>query len=133
MLSQAICTSTMCDSGKASIDEMDSVFQYLPASLQSRYQSAHDAILSAFQANYSWYDQVFGAFSSSCCTIQQLGQQADGLTAQMQAALGQVPVGVGGPGTQSQPVPILQGLLGGSNTALLVVGGLIVFYLFLEQ
>jgi hypothetical protein len=133
MFGQAICTSVDCDSGKASIDEMDAVFQSLPINLQSRYQSAHDGIMAAFQKNYSWYDQIFGAFSPSCCTIQQLGNQADGLTAQMQAALGQIPVGVGGPGTQSQPIPFLSGLLGGSNTSLLLIGGLIVAYFVLKK
>jgi hypothetical protein len=132
MLSQ-ICTSQQCVSGKASVDEMDAVYQSLPANLQARYQSSHDAIIRAFNDNYSWYDSVFGAFAPSCCTIQQIGQQADGLTAQMQSAIGQYPIGVVGPGTQSQPTGLLTDLLGGSNTALLVIGALILAYVVIKR
>ncbi len=96
----AVCTSTMCDSGSASVTEMDSVYQSLPSDIQSRFQSAHDLIMAGYNANYSFYDSWI-PFNPVCCTLQQIGQQADTLTNQMQVALGQVPSG-SGPGTQSQ-------------------------------
>ena len=96
----AVCTTPMCDSGSASVSEMDNVYQSLPIDTQSRFQSAHDSIMASYNANYSFYDDWI-PFNPVCCTLQQIGQQADTLTNQMQLALGQVPTAPG-PGTQSQ-------------------------------
>jgi hypothetical protein len=132
MLAQSpVPTTSTCDSGQTSILEMDSVFQSLAPSLQVQFQSAHDEIMSRYNA--TWYPGIdWIPFNPACGTIYSLGIQADGLTAQMQSAEGQAPIGVSGPASGSQS-PFLAGLLGSGNTTVLVIGGLILAYLLLKR
>ncbi len=92
--SDGICTTPMCDAGKASVDEMNAVFMQLGESAQSNFGSSVNAINSAFGNIYSWYSDWI-PFNPDCCTMQALGAQADNLTNQMQQALGVVPTGAG--------------------------------------
>lgn len=124
MLSQGICTTPMCTAGRASVEQMDSVYQANASNLQS-FQSAHDAILSTFQSYWITIDEWI-PFNPECCAIQQLGAQADQLTMQMQQALGQNPVSAG-PGSQSQSPDWLSGLFGASGKWVLIFGVLALF------
>ena len=127
-----IPTAADCDAGQASVLEMDSVFQSLSSDLQAQYRGAHDAIMNAYNGEWYWGINWI-PFNPQCGTMQELGNQADALTAQMQSAAGQVPVGVGGPATQASQSSILSGLIGGQGTTLLIVGGLVVAYLVLKK
>ncbi len=99
-----ICTAAMCGAGDASINQMDAIFLSLPANLQASFQSAHDTLMSSYNtlAN-SYWDYV--PFNTHCCTQQQMGQQADVLTCQMQTANGQSCLPAG-PGSQSSGISI---------------------------
>jgi hypothetical protein len=124
MLRQGICTTSMCSAGRASIEEMDAVYNSLESTLQPRFQSAHDSILSTYQQYWVSVDEWI-PFNPECCAIQQLGYQADSLTSQMQQASGQVSSGPG-PGTQAQPTDWLSGLFGPSGKWM-VLGGILLF------
>jgi hypothetical protein len=132
MLGQSpIPTSSTCTDAQTSILQMDSVFQSLSAEMQSRFQSAHDTIMASYQSQ--WSDTLtYIPFECALTSLYALGIQADGLTAQMQSAAGQVPVGVGGPASGSHQ-SLLPGLLGTQSTAVLVIGVLVVGYLLLRK
>lgn len=107
----AICTTPDCDTGQASILQMDGVFQSLPANLQYSFQSAHDSIMQAY--NNTWYTGInWIPFNPSCCTIQDLGTQADALTVAMQTAMGQTPVHPLTPQGMSMSGLIVLGIIG---------------------
>lgn len=126
-----IATSSTCTDAQTSILEMDSVYQSLPGNLQGQFQSAHDTIMGSYQSQ--WSDTLtYIPFECSLTSLYSLGVQADGLTAQMQSAMGQTPIGVPGPATGAQQ-PLLSGLLGSGNTTVLLVGGLVVLYLVLRK
>lgn len=113
-MGDGICTTPQCDSGAASVQEMNAVFVQLSDPQKSPFQSSVDAINSSFQSVYSWYDSWI-PFNSDCCTVGNLGTQADALTAQMQSVLGAIPVGPG-PSTQSTglsvPALVVLGVVG---------------------
>jgi hypothetical protein len=132
MLAQSpIPTSSTCTDAQTSILQMDSVFQSLSYALQAQFQSAHDTIMTSYQSQWS-STLTYIPFECSLTSLYALGIQADGLTAQMQSAEGQTPIGVGGPASGAQS-SLLPSLLGGSNTALLIVGGLVVLYLVVKR
>lgn len=133
MLAQTpiIPTTGTCRTGQSSILQMDSVFQSLSSNLQAEFQSAHDTIMSSY--NSTWFPGIdWIPWDPSCGIIGALGVQADGLTAQMQSAEGQIPVGVGGPASTSQQ-SLLPSLFGGQGTAVLLIGTLIFGYLLLKR
>jgi hypothetical protein len=99
--STAVCTTPMCDSGAASVAAMDSLFQSLGS--PSQFQSQHDQIMGAFNQTYSWYSGLI-PFNPNCCSVQQIGQQADALTVAMGGASN-------GPATQAQGMSITSILL----------------------
>jgi hypothetical protein len=101
----AVCTTPMCDSGSASVSQMDALYQQLGQ--PSQYQQAHDAIMASYNQSYSWYSDLI-PFNPDCCTLQQIGQQADALSSQMSGGT----IGAG-PSTQGQ---------GMSLTTILVLG-----------
>jgi hypothetical protein len=127
-----IPTAATCDEGQASVLQMDSVFQSLSADLQSHFQSAHDAIMASY--NGTWYTGIdWIGFNPACGTMYNIGAQADALTVQMQTAEGQATISAPGPSTGSADLSLLPSLLGGSNTVLLIVGGLVVLYLVVKR
>lgn len=126
-----IPTTDNCDEGQASVLQMDAIYQSLSPDLQSMYKSSHDAIMASY--NGTWYTGIdLIPFNPSCGTMCALGNQAEGLSAQMQSAAGQVPIGVG-PSGQANQSSLLSSLLGTGNTTLLVVGALVVGYLVLKK
>src|ERR1700752_558454 len=117
-------TTATCTDAQTSILQMDSVFQSLSPDIQAKFQSAHDTIMQSYNAQ--WYDALtWIPLTCATTSLYALGVQADGLTAQMQSAAGQVPVGVGGPATGAYQ-SLLPSLLGGQSTAVLVIGVLVV-------
>lgn len=107
-----ICTTPMCDAGEASVSQMDIVFRSLPAGLQNQFRSTHDNIMDNLASVASWYSDWI-PFNPNCCTIQEIGQQADNLTHQMQVANGQVPSGpLSDPGGMSLTSMVVLGVLG---------------------
>lgn len=111
----AICTTPMCDSGHSSVMQMDSVYLGLDPEIRNQFQSSHDAILNTLNNTYSWYS-TWIPFNPDCCSMQTLGQQAEQLTAQMQAAAGAVTLGLGPAGDSGS------GLSLGAMVALGVAG-----------
>jgi hypothetical protein len=91
-LGAEVCSTPMCSAGAASVDQMQSVFDALGS--PSEFSSAVAGVKSAFDANYSAWDDWI-PFNPVCCTIRDLGVSADTLTNQMQTKYGQTPTGTG--------------------------------------
>jgi hypothetical protein len=126
-----IDTAATCDQGQTSILQMDSVFQSLSSDLQAQFQSAHDVIMSSYNA--TWYTGIdWIGFNPACGAMYSLGVQADALITQMQVAEGQTPINAPGPATGSS-ISLLPSLFGSSNTTLLLLGGLVIGYLLLKK
>lgn len=89
-LDDLVCTSTNYDAGVASVQMMDGVYQAAPDAIKQQFQSAHDSIMTTFNANYSWYGDWI-PFGAGCQLMGNLGAQADQLTSQIQIAMGQSP------------------------------------------
>lgn len=85
-----ICTTPMCSDARASVQQMRSTFNQLTAVAQfsrTRFESTVLSIENSFNANYSWYDDLI-PFNPVCCTLSQIGSQADALTADMLRSVG---------------------------------------------
>lgn len=82
--------TTDCNLGATAVQQMDSVFQSAPASVQANFQSAHDSIMTAFNNVYSWYSSYI-PFNPDCATICTIGTQAEQLMQSIQRAMGQNP------------------------------------------
>ena len=91
----SICTTPMCDDGKASVERMRATFDNLsntnPAFQRARFEPTVVSIETSFQAEWSWYDDLI-PFNPVCCTIADIGSAADTLTNQMLASIGAAPV-----------------------------------------
>jgi hypothetical protein len=124
-----ICTDANCDHGKASVEQMDSVYQSLSPDLQSKFKSSHDAIMASLNANWDWYTNWI-PFNATCCTICAIGVQADTLTQQMQTAAGQQPLDTGPSTGYGNPLPLPNLGLGGYGLLLLGVGALVIVGVF---
>ena len=123
-------TTATCTNAQTSILQMDSVYQSLPGNLQAQFQSAHDTIMGSYNQQWSW-SLAYIPFECGLTSLYALGVQADGLIAQMQSAMGQTPVGVGGPSNSS--TFNLSDLLGQGSSNILIIGGLVVAYLLLKE
>ena len=110
MLADAVCTTPQCTTGEAQIQEMDATFQSAPANVQAQFQGAHDAIMSSYNSIYGVLTNYI-PFNPDCCTIGDLGTQAQALEAQILSAMGQ---STGTPLTPGQGLPL--------TTILILVG-----------
>lgn len=79
-LAGGICTTPMCEDGKASVDQMLSVFHSLYS--PDIFAPAVQAILDSSNETYSWYSDLI-PFNPACCTMQAIGVQANAVTQQM--------------------------------------------------
>jgi hypothetical protein len=110
-----IPSSQDCVVGSQSVNLMDQTYQALPAGSQAQYQQQHDALMTAFNAQYSsWMSWI--PFNPSCCAVEQIGEQADNLTSQMTGGA------VTGPSVTPSgiPLPSLPNV-----TTLLIVAGVL--------
>lgn len=82
-----VCTSIDCDTGEAAVQQMIATFNQLNA--PSDFAPAVNALNTSFQQQQA---EAGFAFSSNCCAILQIGQQATALTNQMLAAAGKAPI-----------------------------------------
>ena len=116
-------TSGDCDAGSQSINLMDATFQALPASSQAQYQQQHDALMTAFNANYSFYSSWI-PLNPACCAVEQIGEQADALTSQMTGGA------VKGPSVTPSgiPLPSLPDV-----TTLLIVAGVVAILIMSQK
>lgn len=96
-LGDIVCTTPQCDAGAAAVNAMDSFYQSLDPGTQASYKQQHDSIMTAFNSAYSWYSSYI-PFNPTCCTVQQIGQQADALLCTMQGGTGCVPLASGSGG-----------------------------------
>jgi hypothetical protein len=118
-----ICTTPMCTDGKASVDQMNATFNDLvathPEFNASQFQPTVKSITDVFNATYSFYDPYI-PFNPVCCTIADIGAQADALTNEMLASVGGAPIP--GPSTQTDPLGML-----------LVIGGIIAAVMLIRE
>jgi hypothetical protein len=109
MLGDVVCSTPQCTTGEAQVQEMDATFQGAPSNVQAQFQSAHDSIMTSFNQIYGMLTNYI-PFNPDCCTIGDLGNQAQALQNQMLSAMGQS----GTPLTPSAGLPL--------GTLLILVG-----------
>src|SRR6516162_7396676 len=80
-----IPTSVTCQQGFQAVQEMDSIFQGAPASIQARFQSAHDSIMAEYNS-YSSLTCYIELYNGAVCS---LWVQATQLANRIQSAMGQ--------------------------------------------
>lgn len=90
-LNQTVCTTPMCKDGRAAVERMNWTYQYLDDQYQNfnpaTYQATVESIRSSLAAVDSWYADWI-PFNPTCCTIADIGAQADVITNQMLASVG---------------------------------------------
>lgn len=106
-MSTVVCTSAMCAQGKASVSEMRRVFNILsgnPSFNRAKFEPSVLSIEQTFDEQYNILSEWI-PFNPACCSIKDLGSQADRLTAQMQTAAGAAST-PGGPGTSAPGIDL---------------------------
>lgn len=86
----AICTGPMCADGKVAVEQARRVFNILsgnPAFNRAKFEPTLLGIEQTFEDNYSMFS-VWIPFNPYCCTIEEIGRQADQLTIDMQNSVG---------------------------------------------
>ena len=92
-LRQTVCTTPMCKDGRAAVARMDWTFQYLVVQYPNFNKTAYSATVESIKASLaaidSWYADLI-PFNPNCCTMADLGAQADNITNQMLGSVGAV-------------------------------------------
>lgn len=104
-MSNVICTSAMCQQGKASVDTMERTFNVLlgnPLFNRAHFEPTVTSLEQSFQDQWHFYTPYI-PFNPACCAIQDIGQQADDLTNAMLASVGAESTGTG-PSQQKPPI-----------------------------
>lgn len=90
-MATTVCTSTMCKTGRAAVAKMWYTLNYLRANEPSfnaaGFEPACRGIQASLDAVDSWYADLI-PFNPTCCTIDDIGRQADALANQMLASVG---------------------------------------------
>jgi len=90
-LKQTVCTTALCKSGRAAVSQMLYTFDYLRAQYTKfnagSFQPTVQALKAQLESVDSWYADMI-PFNPTCCTIDDIGRQADTLTNQMLASVG---------------------------------------------
>lgn len=110
----AVCTTPMCKSGRAAVAKMWYTFNYLKANYQNfnaaGFEPTCKSIQAALDSVDSWYAD-FIPFNPTCCTIDDIGRQADTITNQMLASVGGVTIPEPPPGTDWTSVIVFGGVV----------------------
>jgi len=88
-----VCTTPLCKSGRAAVAKARWTWQYLkdnyPGFNAGSFNPAIQSLEASLASVDSWYAD-FIPFNPVCCTIEDLGAQADILTNQMLGSVGAV-------------------------------------------
>jgi len=86
-----VCTTVLCKDGRAAVAKMWFTWNYLrdtfPNFNAASFESTAHSIQSALDAVDSWYADLI-PFNPTCCTIDDIGKQADLITNQMLVSVG---------------------------------------------
>lgn len=125
-LGDIFCTTPMCSAGQASVQQMLDTFQALGS--PSQYSGQVAAIKSSFDAVWPGSLYWLEGFNPACCTVRDIGVQADQLTAQMQPGipgLGPASQNQSGAGSSDYSGLITLGIVVAAGFALMQVRGLV--------
>lgn len=127
-MADLFCTTAMCARGRTSVNEMQNMYDTLSSDYtdfdRNRFAPTVSGIKKSFDDAYSVFSE-YVPFNPTCCTIAELGKQADTVTSQMLQSVSAAPAGQG---PSSAPPPIDIGGIG--NTVLWVIGGILVLNVF---
>lgn len=103
MLNQSsVCTTTLCKDGRADVQAMWYTLNYLRENYTdfeySRFQPTCQSIQQELNAVDSWYADLI-PFNPTCCTIENIGLEAQAITSQMLTSVGAVGVPAPPPST----------------------------------
>lgn len=114
MASTVCATSLMCKKGRSAVEQMSHTFDYLRDNNQGFNAAAFEptvrSIESEFNAIYSFYTEWI-PFNPDCCTIEDIGINADAITNQMLASVGAAGVPPPPPQTDWGTVIIVGGVI----------------------
>lgn len=131
-MASVLCSTPMCAQGRTSVQEMRNMFDTLVSAYtdfdRSRFEPTVVGIERSFNDAYSVFSE-YVPFNPTCCTIQQIGAQADSVTAQMLKSVSAVSPSVPGPATASPgfSLPDFSSMGTGAFLALAVVA-VLMFY-----
>lgn len=110
----SVCTTPLCKSGRAAVAKAWYTWHYLQDNYQNfnaaSYQPALQAIQASLDSVDSWYADLI-PFNPVCCTIDDLGAQAEILTNQMLASVGAVNIPPPPPQTDWLTVALVGGAI----------------------
>lgn len=88
----AICTTPMCSAGEASVSQMRAVWADYQGDVRvQQFGPTVQAISDSFDSAYHVYDPYI-PFNPVCCTVADIGAQADAITNQILSAVGAQPL-----------------------------------------
>jgi len=94
-MSSNVCTTPMCKDGRAKVVQMEYTWSYLkdtePSFNADGFQPTVQSLRASLDSVDSWYADLI-PFNTTCCTIDEIGSQAETLTNQMLASVGAISV-----------------------------------------
>lgn len=86
-----VCTTPMCTDGRTAVVEMEHTFSYLKQNYPTFNQEYFGPAVASIRASLDAVDSIYAdwiPFNPTCCTIEEIGSQADLLTNQMLQSVG---------------------------------------------